>query len=104
MFRMSWSSNSPTRPYRTLTEATDERTYFRMNKRTAIKKTGNGAMIPVTRDELRAMGAEVGTEVEVSVTDGRMTVAKTDSNYERTRAMAKKMRARYAHTLKLFGQ
>ena len=75
-----------------------------MNKRTAIKKTGNGAMIPVTKDELRAMGAEVGTEVEVSITDGRMVVAKADSNYERTRASAEKMGKRYAHTLKLFGQ
>jgi len=75
-----------------------------MNKTTAIKRTGNGAMIPVTREELRAMGAEVGTGVTVSVADGRMVVAKADSSYERTRAMAKKMRARYAHTLKLFGQ
>ena len=75
-----------------------------MNKTTQIKKTGNGAMIPVTRDELRAMGAEVGTEVVVSITDGRMTVARADSTYERTRAMARKMRARYAETLRLFGQ
>ncbi|MEM9059774.1 MAG: hypothetical protein AAGD13_04860 [Pseudomonadota bacterium] len=75
-----------------------------MNKTTAIKRTGNGAMIPVTREELRAMGAEVGTEVQVTITDGKMTVAKTDSAYERTRASAEKMGKRYAHTLKLFGQ
>ncbi|MEM0991250.1 MAG: hypothetical protein AAGK00_20475 [Pseudomonadota bacterium] len=50
------------------------------------------------------MGAVVGTEVQVSVTDGKMTVAKTDSSYERTRASAEKMGKRYAHTLKLFGQ
>lgn len=75
-----------------------------MNKRTSIKKIGNGAMIPVTRDELRAMGAEIGTEVEVTVTDGRMVVAKADSNFERTRASAEKMGARYTRTLDLFGQ
>ncbi|MEM6932220.1 MAG: hypothetical protein AAF526_01405 [Pseudomonadota bacterium] len=61
-------------------------------------------MIPVTREELRAMGAEIGTEVEVSITEGRMTVAKADSVAERTRASVEKMGARYARTLDLFGQ
>ena len=75
-----------------------------MNKRTAIKKTGNGAMIPVTRDDLRAMGAEIGTEVEVSISEGRMVVAKADSAFERTKASAEKMGARYSRTLDLFGQ
>lgn len=69
-----------------------------------IKKVGNGAFLALSRDELRAMDAESGTEVTVSVDDGRLTVAKADSAYERTRAMARKVRARYAHTLKLFGQ
>ncbi|MEM9045198.1 MAG: hypothetical protein AAGC81_10905 [Pseudomonadota bacterium] len=75
-----------------------------MNKRTQIKKTGNGAYIPVTREELAAMEAEIGTEVEVSITDGRMTVAKVDSSFERTRRSAEKMGARYARTLELFGK
>lgn len=69
-----------------------------------IKKIGNGAFVPVSRDELRALGAEIGSEVAVTVEDGRMTVARTESNYERTRAAARRMRARYAHTLKLFGE
>lgn len=50
------------------------------------------------------MGAEIGTEVEVSITEGRMTVAKADSVAERTRASVEKMGARYARTLDLFGQ
>lgn len=73
-------------------------------KRTAIKKTGNGAYIPVTRDMLTEMDAEIGTEVTVAIEDGRMTVAKADSSYERTRRAAEKMGARYSHTLDLFGQ
>lgn len=78
--------------------------YSGMNKRSQIKKTGNGAYLPITRDDLAALGAEIGTEVEVSIADGRMTVAKVDSNYERTRAVARKMRARYGETLRLFGE
>ena len=73
-------------------------------KRTAIKKTGNGAYIPVTRDMLTEMDAEIGTEVTISIDDGRMTVVKADSNYERTREAARKVRNRYALTMKLFGQ
>ena len=73
--------------------------YTRMNKLTSIKKTGNGAMIPVTREELRVMGAEIGTEVEVSVSEGRMVVAKADSGYERTRRSAEMMGA-YEETTK----
>lgn len=73
-------------------------------KRTAIKKTGNGAYVPVTRDMLTEMDAEIGTEVTVTIEDGRMTVAKADSNYERTREAARKVHNRYALTLKLFGQ
>lgn len=75
-----------------------------MTKTTSIKKIGNGAFVPLSREELREMGAEIGSQVEVSVTKGRVTIAKADSNYERTRAMAKRMRARYPKTLKLFGQ
>ncbi|MEL7153851.1 MAG: hypothetical protein AAFN51_08710 [Pseudomonadota bacterium] len=73
-------------------------------KRTAIKKTGNGAYIPVTRDMLSELDAEIGTEVTITIEDGRMTVAKADSNYERTRRSAEKMGARYSRTLDLFGQ
>ena len=73
-------------------------------KRTAIKKTGNGAYIPVTRDMLTELDAEIGTEVTITIEDGRMTVAKADSNYERTRRSAEKMGARYSRTLDLFGQ
>ncbi|MGF1500791.1 MAG: hypothetical protein ACFBSD_03165 [Paracoccaceae bacterium] len=69
-----------------------------------IKRHGNGAFVPVSRDELRALDAEIGSEVSVTVEDGRMTVAKADSRYERTRRSAERMAARYAHTLKLFGQ
>jgi antitoxin component of MazEF toxin-antitoxin module len=74
-----------------------------MNKRTRIKRTGNGAYIPVTREELAAMEAGIGTEVEVSISGGRMTVAKVGSGYERTRRSAERMGARYARTLELFG-
>ncbi|GMG83240.1 hypothetical protein LNKW23_24530 [Paralimibaculum aggregatum] len=73
-------------------------------KSTQIKKIGNGAFVPVSRDELKAMGTEIGAEVSVTVEDGRMTVAKADGAYERTRRSAEKMGARYALTLKLFGQ
>ncbi len=75
-----------------------------MSTHKQIKKIGNGAFLPLNREDLRAMGAEIGTEVTVSVDDGRMTVTKADSAYERTRRSAEKMAARYAHTLKLFGQ
>ena len=73
-------------------------------KRTAIKKTGNGAYIPVTRDMLTELDAEIGTEVTITIEDGRMTVAKADSNYERTRKAVREVAARYPLTLKLFGQ
>ncbi|MBY8978192.1 hypothetical protein KHP62_20445 [Rhodobacteraceae bacterium NNCM2] len=56
------------------------------------------------REELDALDAEVGTEVEVSISDGRMTATKVHSNFERTRRSAEKMAARYARTLELFGR
>ena len=75
-----------------------------MTRTTRIKKIGNGAFLPLTRDTLEELHADIGTEVSLSVDDGRLTVAKADSTYEQTRDMARKMRARYARTLKLFGQ
>lgn len=74
-------------------------------KHTSIKKIGNGTFLPLHKDVSELLGVEAGSEVEIlSITDGRMTVAKVDSAYQRTRRSAEKMGARYARTLALFGQ
>jgi hypothetical protein len=51
------------------------------------------------------MGARVGDEVALDVdAQQRLVVSKSEGDYERTRRLARRMRARYARTLDLFGR
>jgi antitoxin component of MazEF toxin-antitoxin module len=72
---------------------------------TKIFQTGNSAAVRLPRTVLDAMQAKVGEEVRLEVDDQRqLVVRKVDSAYERTRASARRMRARYARTLDILGQ
>lgn len=62
-----------------------------------IKKVGNGATIALHKADLDDLGVHVGSIVNV-------TVSTTDDGNSRTRASARKMRQRYADTLKILGR
>ncbi len=62
-----------------------------------IKKVGNGATIALHKADLEDLGVDIGSTVNV-------TVSTTDDNYARTRVSSRKMRQRYAQTLKILGQ
>ena len=73
--------------------------------RTKIFQTGNSAAVRLPRAVLDAMQAGVGDEVALQVDDQRqLVVRKADGAYERTRASARRIRARYARTLEILGQ
>lgn len=59
-----------------------------------VKAHGAAAMIAIHKADLEDLGAEIGTELEV-------TLSRTDAAYERTRAAAEETRARYGKTLAL---
>jgi len=70
-----------------------------------IFQSGNSAAVRLPKAVLEAMGARVGDEVALDVdAQHRLVVSKTEGNYERTRRLARRMRARYARTLDLFGR
>ena len=62
-----------------------------------IKKVGNGATIALHKADLEDLGVRVGSTVNV-------TVSTADDSYTQTRVSAKRMRQRYAKTLKILGQ
>ena len=70
----------------------------------AIRKIGNGAFLPLTQDVLGALGAEVGTTVEIVADAGRLVVAPVDGGYERTRRAARQMRQRYRKALDILAE
>jgi antitoxin component of MazEF toxin-antitoxin module len=69
-----------------------------------IRKIGNGAFLPLTQDVLGALGAEIGTSVEIIADEGKLTVAPVEGGYERTRRAAKQMRQRYRKTLDILAR
>jgi antitoxin component of MazEF toxin-antitoxin module len=71
---------------------------------TTIRKVGNGAFLPLTREVLRPLGLEVGQAVRVTVRDGVLTMAPADGAYARTRAAAAAARGRYPRALDILGQ
>jgi antitoxin component of MazEF toxin-antitoxin module len=73
--------------------------------RTRIFQTGNSAAVRLPRAVLEAMDSAVGDAVTLSVDDQhRLVVCKAEGDYERTRASARRMRARYPRTLDILGQ
>ena len=71
-----------------------------MNDKTVtrtIKRYGNGAMIPVHKADMDALGLDVGSKVQV-------TLKKVEDAYDATASSAQKMRHRFAHTLDLLGK
>lgn len=71
---------------------------------TTIRKVGNGAFLPLTREVLRPLGLEVGQAVRVTVRDGVLTMAPADGAYARTREAAAAARGRYPKALDILGQ
>jgi antitoxin component of MazEF toxin-antitoxin module len=71
---------------------------------TTIRKIGNGAFLPLTQPVLRALSAETGQTVRLTVRDGVLTAAPVDGPYQRTRAAARAARGRYPKTLDILGQ
>ena len=71
---------------------------------TTIRKVGNGAFLPLTRDVLRPLGLDIGQAVRLTVQGGVLTVAPADSGYARTRQAAAAARQRYPRALDILGQ
>lgn len=71
-----------------------------------LRKQGNGQVLPVDKATMEAMGIDLDTPLQVTVTGNTLVVTPVHAGVseEELAASAEKMRARYGETLKNLAQ
>lgn len=71
---------------------------------TKLTKIGNSTGVTIPREVLQAVGLQRGDDVTLSVSDGKIAMARTDNSYNRAMAAGRAASRRYRTALAILAR
>lgn len=71
---------------------------------TKLAKIGNSTGVTIPREVLQSVGLQRGDEVTLSVSDGKIAIAKADSGYNRAMKIGRAASRRYRTALAILAR